>query len=652
MGLAADIVIIVVAALIGALIAQRIKQPLILGYILAGIVVGPHTGGVTVGDIHEIELLAEIGVALLLFALGLEFSVSELKPVRNIALFGTPVQILLTIGLGFSIGKYLGWSSVSSLWLGALISLSSTMVTLKTLMSRGLVGTLSSRVMIGMLIVQDLAVIPMMIILPQLSSPEAGLPLLGIAVIKSVAFLVLMFYLGRKLLPWLLAHVAQWNSRELFILSITAIGLGVGYATYLFGLSFAFGAFVAGMVLSESDYGHQALSDIIPLRDIFGLLFFTSVGMLLDPVFLFENWGKILSLVLIIGLFKGSVFSVLAMLFGYINIIPIAVGLGLFQVGEFAFVLARVGLETQAIDQNIYSLVLAVSVLSMVLTPFASSLAPLLYKLKKHLFKYEPLQTENLPPSGLENHVVIAGGGRVGQHIAQILTQLNLPFVIIELNHQRMLECKMAKFPVIFGDMSQATVIDASRVHASRLLLITTPSVITAQSIVKQTHRFRPGLHIIARADGTNQAQALYESGVYMAVLPEMEAGLEIARQALLHLEIPVAIIQQYTDAVRQKLYAPIYQSSDDIQILAKLDNIKNMLEISWVTITHESPLAGKTIKETAVRTKTGASIVGVINGKVFHSNPEVDYPFQGGDLVAVVGNKHQRNEFQKLAGV
>jgi CPA2 family monovalent cation:H+ antiporter-2 len=262
------------------------------------------------------------------------------------------------------------------------------------------------------------------------------------------------------------------------------------------------------------------------------------------------------------------------------------------------------------------------------------------------------LQTENLPPSGLENHVVIAGGGRVGQHIAQILTQLNLPFVIIELNHQRMLECKMAKFPVIFGDMSQATVIDASRVHASRLLLITTPSVITAQSIVKQTHRFRPGLHIIARADGTNQAQALYESGVYMAVLPEMEAGLEIARQALLHLEIPVAIIQQYTDAVRQKLYAPIYQSSDDIQILAKLDNIKNMLEISWVTITHESPLAGKTIKETAVRTKTGASIVGVINGKVFHSNPEVDYPFQGGDLVAVVGNKHQRNEFQKLAGV
>lgn len=652
MGVAADIVILVVAALIGALIAQRIKQPLVLGYIFAGIIVGPYTGGVTVGDIHEIELLAEIGVALLLFALGLEFSINELKPVRKIALIGTPVQIILTIVVGFYLGKYLGWSSANALWLGALISLSSTMVTLKTLMSRGLIGTLSSRVMIGMLIVQDLAVIPMMIILPQLSNPEAGLPLLAIAVIKSVIFLVLMLYLGRKLLPWLLAHVARWNSRELFILSITAIGLGIGYATYLFGLSFAFGAFVAGMVLSESDYGHQALSDIIPLRDIFGLLFFTSVGMLLDPHFLFQNWGKIITLVLVIAVFKGSIFSVLAMLFGYINIVPIAVGLGLFQVGEFAFVLARVGLETGSIDQNTYSLVLAISVLSMVLTPFASAMAPRIYKLKKRLFKYEPLQTENVPHHGLNDHVVIAGGGRVGQHIAQVLTKLDLPFVIIELNYQRMIECKTAKYPVIYGDMSQETVLDASKIEAARLLLITTPSVITSQTIVKQAHRIKPELHIIARAEGVDQSRALYESGVYMAVLPEMEAGLEIARQALIHLEIPVAVIQEYTDAVRQNLYAPIYQANQDHQLLTKLDNIKNMLEISWVTLTHGSPLISKSIKDAEIRTKTGSSIVGIIHDKEFYSNPKADYSFQEGDLVAVVGNQQERNNFKKLSGI
>ncbi|MCI5209386.1 MAG: portal protein, partial [Candidatus Electrothrix sp. ATG2] len=480
MGVAADIVIIVVAALIGALIAQRVKQPLILGYIVAGIVVGPNTGGVTVGDIHEIELLAEIGVALLLFALGLEFSIGELRPVRNIALLGTPIQILLTIAFGFVLGRYLGFSLAHAIWFGALISLSSTMVTLKTLMSRGLLGTLSSKVMIGMLIIQDLAIIPMMIILPQLSNPEAGLPILAIAIVKSVVFLVLMFYFGRKLLPWLMEHVAQWNSRELFILSITAIGLGIGYATYLFGLSFAFGAFVAGMVLSESDYGHQALSDIIPLRDIFGLLFFTSVGMLLDPVYLFKNWFIILSLCLGIALFKGVIFSTLAVLFRYGNIVPIAVGFGLFQVGEFSFVLARLGLETKSIDQDMYSLVLAVSVLSMVLTPFASALTAPLYKIKKRRFQREPLQTENIPHSGLESHIVIAGGGRVGQHIAQVLMQLSIPFVIIEVNHQRMLECKAAKYPVIYGDISHSTVFELAKVDAAKLLLITTPDVTTS----------------------------------------------------------------------------------------------------------------------------------------------------------------------------
>ena len=652
MGVAADIVIIVVAALLGALIAQQVKQPLILGYIVAGIIVGPYTGGITVGDIHEIELLAEIGVALLLFALGLEFSLSELKPVRKIALIGTPVQILLTIGMGFYLGRYLGWPFVSALWLGALVSLSSTMVTLKTLMSRGLVGTLSSRVMIGMLIVQDLAVIPMMIILPQLSDPTAGIPLVLFAAVKSAVFLVLMVFLGRKLLPRLLSHVARWNSRELFILTITAIGLGIGYVTYLFGLSFAFGAFVAGMVLSESDYGHQALSDIIPLRDIFGLLFFTSVGMLLDPVFIFKNWKTILLMVLLVSVFKGSVFCLLAMLFRYINIIPLAVGLGLFQVGEFSFVLARAGVESKAIDQNMYSFILALSVLSMVITPLVSALATPLYKFKKRIFKYEPLQTENLPHSGLEDHVVIAGGGRVGQHIAQVLTKLNIPFVIIELNYQRMLECKKAKFPVIYGDMSQPTVLEVSRVSAARLLLITTPSVITTQSIVRQARSLKHKLHIIARSDGVEQTRSLYESGVYMVVLPEMEAGLEIARQTLLHLEIPAVVIQQYTDAVRKQLYTPIYESNEGHQLLAKLDNIKNMLEITWVTLAPGSPLVSKSIKDAAVRTRTGASIVGIINGKVFYSNPKAEYSFREGDLVAVVGNQQERSAFKKLSGV
>ena len=383
MGIASDIAIIIVAALLGGLIAQRLKQPLILGYILAGVMVGPHTGGITVTEIHNIELLAEIGVALLLFALGLEFSFKDLKPVRNIALIGTPVQMLLTVAYGYAIGQWLGFGKTESIWIGALISISSTMVILKTMMNRGLIGTLSSRVMIGMLIVQDLAVIPLMIILPQLSNPEAGLPLLGWAAFKAACFLAAMVFMGIRVIPRMMAYIADWNSRELFLLTITAAGLGVGYATYLFGLSFAFGAFVAGMILSESDYSHQALSDIIPLRDIFGLLFFVSIGMLLDPVFLFSNLKTVLLMALLVITGKILIFGTLVPFFGYGNVVPLAVGLGLFQIGEFSFVLARVGLKTNSINNDLYSLILTTAVITMILTPFISGLTAPLYAIKK-----------------------------------------------------------------------------------------------------------------------------------------------------------------------------------------------------------------------------------------------------------------------------
>ncbi len=237
----------------------------------------------TIAEIHDIELLAEIGVVLLLFALGVEFLFRELKPVRWVALIGTPIQIALTMGFGYIIGRLLGWDFSSSVWIGALVSISSTVVVLKTLANRGLMGSLSSRVMIGMLIVQDLAVIPLMIILPFLKDLSSGLPILGLAAVKALGFLLVMIIAGTRVIPNVMRFISKSNSRELFLLATAAIALGVGYATYLVGLSFAFGAFVAGMVISESEYGHQSLSDIVPLRDIFGMLFFVSVGMLINP---------------------------------------------------------------------------------------------------------------------------------------------------------------------------------------------------------------------------------------------------------------------------------------------------------------------------------------------------------------------------------
>jgi len=248
--------------------------------------------------------------------------------------------------------------------------------------------------------------------------------------------------------------------------------------------------------------------------------------------------------------------------------------------------------------------------------------------------------------------VVIGGGGRVGQHVAYILQQLGVPFVLVEMDHPRMLECKNGNLSVIYGDLSQQVVIEAARVAEARLLLLTMPSVVIAQEIVRKAHLLNRAMHIVARADGEAQMQALYENGVYMVVLPEMEAGLEVARQALLHLDFSATVIQEYTDAVRRKLYAPIYKEHYDYQLLTRLDKVKDLLEITWVKLDTGSPLVGKSIGEADIRNRTGASIVGVIRNNIFGPNPKADYCFGANDMVAVVGNPQERETFKALATV
>jgi CPA2 family monovalent cation:H+ antiporter-2 len=650
MGIAADIVLLILVAFVCGLLLQRLGQPLILGYIAAGVILGPHTGGITISNIHEIELLSEIGVALLLFALGLEFSLKDLKPVKKVALIGTPLQMILTIVLGFWIGRTLGWAWKPSLWLGALVSLSSTMVILKTLMNQGWLGTLSSKVMIGMLIVQDLAVVPMMIMLPQLNNPSVGLPLMGIAALKAAVFLLCMVLLGTRLLPLLMAHIARLGSRELFILAITAIGLGIGYITYVVGLSFAFGAFVAGMVLSESDYGHQALGDIIPLRDLFGLLFFTSVGMLLDPGFLWAHLRQVAFIVLAVGVGKGLIFALIVRAFQYRNVIPLAVGLGLFQIGEFSFVLARVGVATDSIDNETYALVLTAAIFTMVLTPFVSGLTAGVYSLKKRWLRREALEASNIPGEGLGGHVVIAGGGRVGFQIARILKRLNIKFVIIELDHRRFELAKAAGMAVVYGDAGQQVVLEAAAVETADLLIVTIPGLVGSRSVIVQARGVKPGLQVVVNTSGPDYLEALKDLNVSEVVLPEYEASLEMMRQALLRLGVPAAEVQRHTDNTRQELYAALYNRGEDYRVLSQLRGAELQFDLQWIRLDPDSPIVQKSIGESGIRKKTGASVVGVVRQGRLIPNPDADFVLAPGDLTAIIGDDRNRKAFCGLA--
>jgi CPA2 family monovalent cation:H+ antiporter-2 len=380
MELVADLTLVLAAALAGGFVAHRIGQPLIVGYIVAGVVVGPFTGGFTVRHVQGIEELAEIGVALLLFSLGLEVSFRELAPVRRVALAGGAVQIVLTIAFGVALAEAFGWNWQPALWFGALIALSSTMVALKTLQAQGRIGTLSSRVMLGLLVVQDLAVVPLMIVLPELSQPTASVTRVIVATGRAFALLALTVLVATRVVPRLMTLVARWNSSELFLLTTTTIALGVGYAAYSFGLSLALGAFIAGLVVNESDYAHEALSSVIPLRDLFGMLFFVSVGMLLDPAVAWHHIGMVTAVIAAVMTGKALIFAAVVRAFGYRRVVPLAVGLTLFQVGEFAFVLARVGLASGTITGDLYALVLNTAVATMALTPAVSAAAPWIYQ--------------------------------------------------------------------------------------------------------------------------------------------------------------------------------------------------------------------------------------------------------------------------------
>ncbi len=661
MGIAGDIALILVAALLGGIVARSLRLPLILGYIAAGVLVGPNTLGPSVGNVHQIELLAEIGVALLLFTIGLHFSLAELAPVRRIALLGTPVQMALTIAFGYAVGRLLldlGW--VESVWLGALFSLSSTAVVLKTLGEQGVLSTLSARVMIGMLIVQDLAIVVLLTVLPVLENVREGLPELGFALLKAAAFLAAMLFLGSRVLPLILARLAAWGSRELFLVCVVAIGLGIGYATYLVGLSFAFGAFVAGMVLSESDYSHQALAEIEPLRDVFAMIFFVSVGLLIDPAFLWKSAGTIALVVVLVLLVKGLIFGGLARAFGYVNIAPFAVGLGLFQVGEFSFLLAREGISTDAISQGTYSLVLATAAITMALTPLIARLAPALYGRYRRRFPREPLRTFNVPESGLRGHAIIAGYGRVGSFVARLLDRLEKPFVIIEANPSRAEDARQAGFPTVFGDAAAQPVLEAAGVGEARLVVISVPDAIAARLAVERTKALAPDAEILVRAESVEQLEDLGRLGVYEAVQPEFEAGLELARQALARFGVGAEEAQNFADGVRRELYASI--SAEDPAsdeggdgFLMRLATASRAIEVEWVRLPgdgdpDESLVLGRTIGDLGVRSETGASVLAVVRGEKVIPNPGADLRLESGDAVGVLGTPEQRAAFRALA--
>ncbi len=534
------IAILLAAALVGGMIAHRLRQPIILGYLVIGVAVGPHALGL-VGDLELVETVATIGVALLMFTLGLEISIAQLRQVGRIGIWGGISQITATLALGLIVGFFIfRWSLPQASLFGLIISLSSTAVCLKILMERGELTSVHGRIMVAFLILQDIAVVVMMVVMPLMGGVTENLPLtLAIAIGKAVLTIGIAIILGRWVLPWLLGRVGGVRARELFLLTVLVLSLGAALSAEIFGLSIVFGAFLIGLVLRETRFVHQALAEITPLRDIFATLFFVSLGMLLDPFFLINNWQSVTLLVAVIIILKLLIVFATVRLFGYSSRIAILTGAGLFQIGEFGFILAQGGINKGIITDQFYSLILASAIITMLLTPISISLISRLYPKLAMLTGGRRMATKEVSPpsvsvpSELLNRVVIAGYGRVGQNIAQGLQDAGIPYFVIDIDPELISEARVRGRPRIYGDATNIHVLEQADISKAKALVITYPDPMAVVTTAKVALSINPKLEILARVHRLKEAEALKELGVTELISPEYEASFRFIKRLL-----------------------------------------------------------------------------------------------------------------------
>ena len=534
-----DIALILGASALGGFVAHRLRQPVLLGYLVAGLIIGPFGLG-QINQIEEIKSLAEIGVAFLLFALGVEFSLAELKRVKDIAIKGSLLQIGLTIALVALLSTLLGWveSPIKGVFLGAVLSLSSTAVVLKTLTERGEVNTIHGQVMLAILIAQDLALGLMLAVLPALNQPDNLLPALVAAIIKAVLFFASAIAAGYWIIPRLMTSVAKTENSELFLLTVIALCLGIALITANLGLSIEMGAFVAGLTISEIDYSDQALAKMIPLRDTFASLFFASIGMLINPTTLWQNIGVIIGLVALVMVGKASIVFPIIWRFGYSFKTAVISSLGLNQIGEFSFVLAVLGEKLKFINQDQYDLLIGTTAITLVLTPigmkFSPEIAQRLASIPTVAKFLSQQQNKGMSmPQTIDNHVVVAGYGRVGKVLVKVLRDRNYTVLVIENSEAAVRSLRQEKIPYIFGDADSELVLAKAHLARAKAIAIALPDPSSTRILLKSAKEINSSIDIVARSHSDHEIDLLTQLGVTEVVQPEFEAALEMGRQIL-----------------------------------------------------------------------------------------------------------------------
>src|SRR5574341_1233299 len=650
-GVLSNLLVIFAVSIAVVFVFHQFRLPSIAGFLVAGALIGPY-GLNLISDIGTVQVLAEIGVVLLLFTIGIEFSLVQLASLRRLLFLAAPIQVggvLVVVWLG---AMLVGLSWRQGIFWGFLLSLSSTAIVLKALADRGDNDSIHGRVTIGILIFQDLAVVPMMLLTPILASQGEGASLSILLTLgMSVLLVGLVVAAAWYAVPKLLDHIVKSRSRELFLLTTIVLCLGIAWVTSLTGLSLAIGAFIAGLVISESEYSHQAMAEVLPFRDSFNSLFFVSIGMLMDARVVVTHPVLVVTLVGAVMLGKFLTGALAVLVGGYPPRSAMLTGIALAQVGEFAFILAQQGQEVGLLAGEPYQVFLAVSVLTMVVTPFLIRLAPRVarraeaFQRLQHWFpgrttsQWTRLESRRLR---IKDHVIIVGYGLNGQNLARVLEQTEIPYLILDSNGDLGRRESRKGTPIYFGDATNPSVLHHACIEEARVLVLAVSDPFSARRAVQMARSLNPKIHIVVRTRYLRELDELHQLGADDVVPEEFETSIEIFTLVLRNYRMPQDLIISKAEQVRREGYALLRRSALPELAHHLRGGTLTDVEVETGRIEADSPAAGRTLAQISIRPRTGASVIALTRAGVTESNPSQKTVLEVGDVLVLMGTRDQ----------
>ncbi|MFC1850851.1 cation:proton antiporter [candidate division CSSED10-310 bacterium] len=643
-----DILIIFGLSTAVLFLCSYIHLPAIVGFLLTGVLAGPHGFGL-IQSVHEVEVLAEVGVILLLFTIGIEFSFKDLVRIKRSVLIGGSLQILLTILVVFLISNMFGQPPGNSIFFGFLAALSSTAIVLKFMQDRADIESPHGQNSLAILIFQDIAIVPMMLFTPFLAgiADKPGNALLFLAV-KGILIIFLVFVSAKWIVPFLFRLITRTRSRELFMLSIIVLCLAIAWSTSKAGLSLALGAFLAGLVISESEYSHQALANILPFRDVFTSFFFVSIGMLLNVSFVFTNLGQVTLMTGLLVLVKLITAIGAVLILGLPLRTAILVGFALCQIGEFSFVLSKVGIQHNLMPTDYYQLFLAVSVITMIFTPFFISFSPRFSeqvnrlpfpKMLKNGFSPFPNSTGKQP---LSDHVIIIGFGLNGRNLAKAAKLSTIPYTIIEMNSETVRSEQKKGEPIQFGDATNEAILNHAYITKARIIVIAVSDLVATRAIVKLARSLNPKIHIIVRTRYYLEMERLYELGADGVVTEEFETSMEIFTRVLSKYLVPKEQIEQFIAEVRGAQYSVFRKMTKEAVSFCDLNIHLHNMEVRAFQIRSNFQFRGKSLSDIQPRRRYGVTILAIHRDAQTISNPDGGEQLFKGDIIVVLGQPQQ----------